>query len=74
MLFSSPHVIFTQNGTTPLIIAIQKGHRDVVNILIRNGADINLAQNVYMELQCTIYSHCIHASPHVRLFQFDTIH
>ena len=32
----------TQDGVTPLYIASQKGHSDVMNILIRNGADINL--------------------------------
>ena len=31
----------TQDGVTPLYIASQKGHSDVMNI-IRNGADINL--------------------------------
>ena len=43
------HVIipFTQNGATPLIIASLNGHSDIVNILIRNGADINLTWKVY---------------------------
>ena len=36
----------TQNGATPLFIASQKGHSDVVNILIRNGADVNMAKEV----------------------------
>ena len=31
-----------QDGVTPLYIASQKGYSDVMNILIRNGADINL--------------------------------
>ena len=35
------HFPLTQNGATPLIIASQEGHSDVVNILIRNGADVN---------------------------------
>ena len=37
---------FTQTGVTPLYIASQKGHSDVVNILIRNGADVNMARHV----------------------------
>ena len=36
----------TQTGATPLFIAGQNGHSDVVNILIRNGADVNLAKHV----------------------------
>ena len=35
-----------QDGTTPLFIASQQGHSDVVNILIRNGADVNMAKEV----------------------------
>jgi ankyrin repeat protein len=34
-----------KTGATPLYIASQNGHSDIVNILIRNGADINLARN-----------------------------
>ena len=46
---SSLHVIIplTQTGATPLYIASENGHSGVVNILIRNGADINLALNVW---------------------------
>ena len=36
----------TQGGGTPLFIASQNGHSDVVNILIRNGADVNLSWEV----------------------------
>ena len=36
----------TQDGATPLCVASWKGHSDVVNILLRNGADINLAWQV----------------------------
>ena len=46
---SSLHVItpLTQNGATSMFIASQHGHSDVVNILIRNGAGVNLACNVW---------------------------
>ena len=46
-------VPLTQNGGTALFIACQEGHSDVVNILIRNGADVNLACQVYMKLYYT---------------------
>ena len=36
----------SQDGATPLIIASQNGHSDAVNILLRSGADVNLAMNV----------------------------
>ena len=39
--------IFLQTGATPLYIACQNGHSDVVNTLIRNGADISLAFQVH---------------------------
>ena len=35
-----------QDGSTPVNVASQEGHSDVVNILIRNGADVNLAWKV----------------------------
>ena len=40
------HFPLTQDGSTPLYIASQNGCTDVVNILIRNGADVNMAANV----------------------------
>ena len=46
---SSLHVIIplTQDGSTLLFSASFNGHSDVVNVLIGNGADINLARNVW---------------------------
>ena len=35
-----------QSGATPLYIASQQRHSDVVNILIRNGARVNMAKKV----------------------------
>ena len=32
-----------QNNTTPLYVASQGGHRDVVQTLLRAGADVNIA-------------------------------
>ena len=36
----------TQDGQTPLCIASENAHSDVVNILIGNGADVNLSWKV----------------------------
>ena len=41
-----PLIPATQDGETPLYIASQNGHSDVVNMLIKNGADINLTFKV----------------------------
>ena len=42
-MFSSLSVCcFPQSGSTPLFMASQNGHTDVVKILLANGADVNL--------------------------------
>ena len=33
--------IHIQNGYSPLYVASQEGHTDVVDILLRKGADVN---------------------------------
>ena len=35
-----------QNGFTPLLMASQEGHPQVVDVLLKNGADLNLAEAV----------------------------
>ena len=35
-----------QNGASPLFIASQEGHSEVVDVLVKNGADINQPMNV----------------------------
>ncbi|MDA8576048.1 ankyrin repeat domain-containing protein, partial [Candidatus Marinamargulisbacteria bacterium] len=35
----------TPNGSTALMIAAQKGHEEIVKLLLEKGADANLAQN-----------------------------
>ena len=55
----------TQDGGTPLYITSQKGHSDVVSMLIRSGANVNLARNVRGDIMyhtltlqnCTWFSH-----------------
>ena len=45
-------------GDTPLFIASQMGHSDVVNILISNGADVNLSFEVLYITNNTSYKVC----------------
>jgi len=41
-------ILFTvQNGTSPLYMASQKGHSEVVEVLLKSGADPNLAKTVW---------------------------
>ena len=51
LLFTSLSAL--QNGATPLFMASQDGHVSIVDILLRNGADPNLAQTVSMEVSAS---------------------
>ena len=42
--------IVVQDGTTPLFMASQNGHTNVVDVLLRHGADPNLADHVSIEV------------------------
>ena len=44
-----------QDGFTPLYMASQGGHTSVVDILLRHGADPNLATTVSVEIVSTSY-------------------
>ena len=46
-LISTCNYPLTQGGFTPQYIASCNGHSDVVKTMIQNGADINLASEVY---------------------------
>ena len=35
-----------QNGTTPLIAASHKGHKDIVEVLLKHGAEVDLPNKV----------------------------
>ena len=35
-----------QNGTTPLSLASQKGHKDIVEVLLNHGAEVDLPDKV----------------------------
>ena len=59
----------SQDGVTPLIIASQKGHSDVVNILLRNGADVNLALNVSNDM-ITLTIHIVIENMLVKVIEY----
>jgi uncharacterized protein len=44
-------------GDTPLILAAGKGYKDVVELLLENGADVNLADNMGTPLAWAINTH-----------------
>jgi len=44
-----------QNGASPLYVASQEGHAEVVDMLLSSGADPNLATKVCTLLWCV---HC----------------
>ena len=37
---------YTQNGATPLYTACQNGHKQTVDVLLKNGANVNLTFTV----------------------------
>ena len=39
-------LFLTKDGATPVLMASQEGHSDVVNALIKNGASVNMATKV----------------------------
>ena len=39
-------VFLPQDGVTPLYVASQNGHSETVTILLRNGAGVNMADDV----------------------------
>ena len=46
-----------QNNATPLYVASQEGHHDVVQTLLGAGADVNIATSDVSGGTCNIMSH-----------------
>lgn len=44
--------IFTKQGVTPLHLASQEGHADMVNLLLEKGANIHVATKVMPFYYC----------------------
>ena len=47
-----------QDGVSPLYVASESGHTDVVDLLVRAGADLHLTTTeVYMHTYCADHNH-----------------
>ena len=44
--FPSFRFLYTQDGISPLYVACQNGHEEIVDTLLMNGANVNLATTV----------------------------
>ena len=40
------HIVVIQDGSTALYMAAQNGHREVVELLLQHGADVNAEDEV----------------------------
>ena len=40
------HIVVIQDGITALMVAVQNGHREVVELLLKHGADVNAKDKV----------------------------
>ena len=57
-----------QNNVTPLYVASQNGHHDVVQTLVGAGADVNIARSVVSDMVlCSCTSTCTHCKVHALL-------
>ena len=62
---------YTQNGATPLYAACQNGHKQTVDILLKNGVNVNLTWTVslinhlctWTERVMVICLECVYVSP-----------
>ena len=42
-----------QDGATPLILASQEGHKDIVEVLLNHGAEVDLPNKVSVCVSCS---------------------
>ena len=59
MISCSPMFLFGQDKWTPLMIASENGHVDVVNVLLQHGACVHLQNKVELHLLTFLF-----ISPH----------
>ena len=45
-------LIFVQDGWTPLMVASERGHVDVVNVFLKHGASVHFQNKVKMQFFC----------------------
>ena len=68
------HITFccqTQDGVSPVYVASQKGHTDVVDLLVQAGADIHLATTeVHVSTHTVSSSVAVVVEINVRLIEF----
>ena len=50
------HFFFYQNNETPLYVASENGHHEVVLSLLGAGADLNIATSDVSDVNCLIMS------------------
>ena len=57
MIYSLVHinVVIIQEGTTPVILAAERGHKDIVLILTQKGANLDLVNAVSVHV-CMLYN------------------
>ena len=62
----------TQDGVSPVYVASQKGHTEVVDLLVRAGADIHLASTdeVHVSTHTVSSSVALVVETNVRLIEF----
>ena len=52
-------IIYIQEGTTPVILAAERGHKDIVLILIQKGANLDLINAVSVHVHMLYNKTCI---------------
>lgn len=47
-------MIYLKRNQTPLVVASELGHIEVAEVLIRNGADLNIQEKVFQIIEAII--------------------
>ena len=62
LLLSDLILLFYQDGLTALILAVQSGDTEAVDVLVKAGADMNLQENVSEPVYSQHSNHLCHSS------------